>query len=207
MGLPESDTTTLLPIHGVFMCGAFSGIAAGTVLCPWELLKCRVQDSQYLKGQGLPAPYNGIVDCAIKTIRNEGAFSIFNGWTATLLREIPGNAAWFGCYELSLRMFFIPENGTRDDCAWYAFPMSGGLGGIGLWSIAYPADTVKTRIQTDPYYVKLGLRKGFAHLYKQGGIQALYRGFGVTLLRAFPANATIFAIYELSSKLLKGDSA
>ena len=29
MGLQASDTNTLLPIHGVFMCGAFSGIAAG----------------------------------------------------------------------------------------------------------------------------------------------------------------------------------
>ncbi len=29
MGLPESDSSTLLPIYGVFMSGAFSGIAAG----------------------------------------------------------------------------------------------------------------------------------------------------------------------------------
>ncbi len=159
-----------------------------------------------MKGQGQVAPYNGILDCAVKTIRNEGPAAIFNGWSATLLREIPGNAAWFGCYELSLRTFFIPENGTRDDCPWYAFPISGGLGGIGLWSVGYPFDTIKTRIQTDPEYVKLGVRRGLAHLYAHGGVQALYRGFGVTLLRAFPANATIFAIYELAAKTLKGVS-
>jgi ornithine carrier protein len=39
-------------------------------------------------------------------------------------------------------------------------------------------------------------------LFVTEGLRGLYRGFGVTLLRAIPSNAVIFGTYECVSKAL-----
>lgn len=37
----------------------------------------------------------------------------------------------------------------------------------------------------------------------QEGIRGLYRGFGVTLLRAIPSNAVIFGTYEIVNRSIR----
>jgi ornithine carrier protein len=39
-------------------------------------------------------------------------------------------------------------------------------------------------------------------IWRAEGVRGFYRGLGVTVLRAIPANATIFAAFELASRLL-----
>jgi hypothetical protein len=190
-----------LPLTGVAFSGAISGFATATVLTPVELLKCRVQTQPY-DAAGKPTLYKGVFDCGMQTVKKEGAKALYNGHLATLLREVPGNAAWFGFYELTLKAF-TPAGGTKDDCAWYAFPLSGGVGGFFYWTIFYPADTVKTRMQTDPAYLKMGVFRGMGAMYRVGGVAALYRGYGITVARAFPANGTIFGVYEASMRMWK----
>jgi len=41
--------------------------------------------------------YDGVMDCVMKTVRNEGvAKGLYRGQTSMLLREIPGNFCWYG---------------------------------------------------------------------------------------------------------------
>ena len=201
-GVPEASAT---PMTGVILAGAFSGIATGTVLTPVELLKCNVQIEQQNAAKEKRVPkYKGVVDCGVQTLKRGGFKALFTGYSATLSREVPGNAAWFGFYEATLRFVFTPEGKTKDDCAWYAYPIRGGIGGFWYWTAFYPADVVKTRMQVDPVYGKNGLVWGFRHMLKTEGIRALYNGYGITVCRSFPANATIFATYELVSKKWKG---
>lgn len=178
----------------IWFAGAVAGLSTSLVLTPVELLKCRVQNQP----PGKEIEYTGIADCAVKVIRKEGPGALFNGISATLLREVPGNAAWFGMYEAS-KWLFVPKGKTKDDIPWYAAPICGGIGGFFYWSACFPADVVKTRMQTDPEYLKMGLVKGLRQIYKEGGIRALYSGYGITTVRAFPANATIFGVYETSA--------
>ena len=59
-------------------------------------------------------------------------------------------------------------------------------------------------------YVRLGMRGSLLRLLRgegqgegggrSGGVRVLYRGWTVTVLRAVPANAVIFSIYELITK-------
>jgi hypothetical protein len=182
----------MAPLGCVMSAGMMSGLGTGLVLTPVELLKCRVQAN--------PTKYPGVVACFRTTMHEEGARALSKGLSGTLLREVPGNGCWFLFYELTLRNAFIPTGGTRDDAPWYAFPISGGVGGIFYWSAFFPADTIKTRLQTDPTYETLSFKGAFKRLVADGGVKALYRGFGITLCRAFPANATIFAAYEATSR-------
>ena len=180
------------PLWIIATAGAISGVGTGVVLTPVELVKCRVQTT--------PKRYPSVPACIRTTVREEGAGALMTGLPATLVREVPGNACWFGFYELTLRNCFIPQGKTRADAPWWAFPISGGVGGVFYWSVLFPADTVKTRMQTDAAYQRLGFVRCFRSMWAQGGARLMYSGFGITLCRAFPANATIFGVYELTDK-------
>lgn len=195
MQIPEGAPD---PTACIWFSGAIGGLATSLVLTPVELLKCRVQNQP--KGQ--ERKYSGVFDCGVKVLRDEGPRALYNGLSATLLREVPGNACWFGMYEAS-KALFVPEGGTKEDVPWYAAPICGGIGGFFYWSACFPADVVKTRMQTDPKYLALGLRRGLATIYREGGVRALYSGYGITCLRAFPANATVFTVYEATAKIWK----
>jgi solute carrier family 25 carnitine/acylcarnitine transporter 20/29 len=184
------------PTACIWFAGAIGGFSTSMVLTPVELLKCRVQNQP----DGTERKYKGVLDCGLKTVRAEGVGALFNGVNATLMREVPGNACWFGMYEAS-KTLFVPKGGTKADVPWYAAPICGGIGGFFYWSACFPADVVKTRMQTDAEWLKLGVFKGLKRIYKEGGIAALYSGYGITCCRAFPANATVFSVYEATSSM------
>ncbi|KAA8515231.1 hypothetical protein F0562_018539 [Nyssa sinensis] len=78
---------------------AFSGAIISFVLCPSELVKCRMQ----VQGTDSLVPkysrYSNPLDCALKTVKTEGVTGIFRGGITTLLRESLGNAVFFINYE------------------------------------------------------------------------------------------------------------
>ena len=76
------------------------------VLTPMELIKSRLQ-VQTTAPSGAVAgkrAYAGPIDCITKSIRYEGFSVLYRGHMATVLREVPGTAAWFGVYELVVRV-------------------------------------------------------------------------------------------------------
>ena len=77
------------------------------------------------------------------------------------------------------------------------------LAGVGYWTAFYPADTVKSMIQTNPDHMGKGFGETFWAVYRTQGMTGLYRGWGITAARAAPAHAAIFAVYEYTLKLLK----
>ena len=128
------------------------------------------------------------------------------GFVGTILREVPGTAAWFGMYEMSLSIL-CPNQKEEDPKSWQVIA-AGGVGGMGYWGAFYPADTVKTEMQTitttmsnikQPSFIET-----FRTIYKTRGMNGLYAGLGPTLLRAIPANAAVFYVYDVVSKAMLG---
>lgn len=181
----------------ILTSGAVAGIAVSHVLTPVELLKCKMQvENVKPVSERL---YHGVFDCAAKCVRAEGITSLFRGHTATLAREIPGNAAWFGFYNLSLKML-TPEGKTKDDLPKWKVAISGSMGGFWYWTAFFPADVVKTLMQTSPRFAKVSLPAGLKIVYREQGFKGLYAGWSITIARAIPANAIIFSIYEMVTK-------
>jgi hypothetical protein len=84
------------------------------------------------------------------------------------------------------------------------FPNIVGAGaGVAYWTAFYPADTVKSLVQTHPDYIGRGFIESFQKIVRTEGYRGLYKGWGITAARAAPAHATIFASYEYTMKLLK----
>ena len=192
-----------LPMPYVLLAGAGTGFVVSFVLTPIELVKCRLQIASDASNPSNPAvPYTGAVDCLRRSVREEGLAVLYRGHTGTILREVPGTACWFGAYEVFLRAM-TPPGVPRDSLPSWVIVVAGALGGMSYWTVMYPADTVKSVMQTTA--VGSGSSSFFAtfvSLYRSVGLRGLYVGLSPTCVRAAPSNAVIFLGYEWSNRLL-----
>eukprot|EP01097_Dermamoeba_algensis_P008865 TRINITY_DN6081_c0_g1_i1.p1 TRINITY_DN6081_c0_g1~~TRINITY_DN6081_c0_g1_i1.p1 ORF type:complete len:219 (-),score=68.14 TRINITY_DN6081_c0_g1_i1:271-927(-) len=177
--------------------GAAAGFFASLVLCPVELIKCRLQVQQ----NELPR-FKGPIDCLVQTLKTEGIRGLYRGYLGTMIREVPGNAIWFGVYEAVCRLQ-APLNGTKDDLTLPQLMVSGAFAGMFYWLIPFPADVIKSNMQTS---LSSGGQSTFfstcQKIYRTQGIKGFYRGCGITVSRAAPSNAVIFGSYELCRKIM-----
>lgn len=174
--------------------GGFSGIMTTAIMAPGERIKCLLQVQANSTG---PPKYAGPLDVAKTLYREGGMRSIYKGTCATLLRDIPASAAYFGSYEIIQRSL-TPEGGNRSELSLGRTILAGGFAGIFNWMVAIPPDVLKSRLQTAPEGQYNGVRDVFRHLMKTEGIRAMYKGCVPVLLRAFPANACCFLGYEVA---------
>ncbi|KAH7285188.1 hypothetical protein KP509_33G017100 [Ceratopteris richardii] len=214
-------------LSSIIPAAVVAGSCISMILCPTELVKCRLQVQSSADGVSYLSMkrYAGPLDCLQKTIKSTGIQGLFTGGFSTLLRECIGNAVFFTTYEFSrYRILMAIENpdmsesrSTKPDTSSFSCGkthsnimiegavdiMSGGLAGMTFWAIVLPFDVVKTRIQTamNPRSNRNPFQN-MKMIYKELGLRGLYAGLGPTLLRAFPANATAMVTWELTAKLL-----
>lgn len=181
-----------------FLAGGFSGIFTTSIMAPGERIKVLLQ----LQGSGKAAQkYNGMVDCAVKVYKEGGMRSVYKGFCATLMRDVPGTGAYFLAYEYVQDK--VKEKSGSQTLSTLSTIFAGGIAGIAYWVIGMPADVLKSRLQAAPEGTyKNGIRSVFAELMKNEGPLALYKGVTPVMIRAFPANAACFIGVEVSMKLL-----
>jgi hypothetical protein len=129
-----------LPMPLVWVAGAGTGFFVSFVLTPIELVKCRLQVCT--APGSAESMYSGPMDCIRKSVAAEGVGVMYRGHFGTMLREIPGTAAWFAAYEWFARRM-TPEGCSREDLPASTIITAGALGGVAYWVIMYPADTIK----------------------------------------------------------------
>jgi hypothetical protein len=102
-----------------------------------------------------------------------------------------------------------PEKDIGDTLHRFAATVAaGGIAGVAMWGTVLPIDSAKTRIQAarpgDKYDVRLLQALKIAWL--EGGIKSWWAGLGPTILRAFPANAAQWLVWEASLHILRQSS-
>lgn len=204
-------TTEQLPFSALLWCGAASGAITSLALTPVELIKCKMQVPMAGASGQQKAP--SILGLIGSVFRNHGILGFWRGQLGTLIRETGGSAAWFGSYEAvsaafrkhqppSLYSSGLEEGKSQTRLPVYQQMIAGATAGISYNFLFFPADTIKSRIQTEdisnvvrgikrPSFLAVGKT-----LYKQHGVAGLYRGCGITCARSAPSSAFIFAIYE-----------
>lgn len=198
--LTKKNDDTDLPWISLAMAGAGAGGIVPLVLTPVELIKCRMQVQNGRPGQF--TAYTSTLDCIFKTVREEGIVKgLYKGNMSTMLREIPGNFCWYGVYE-GVCILNIPDGGTKKDIGPLVHLGGGAAAGVAYWTAFYPADTVKSQIQTNPKFSNRSFFKTLTEIYASEGLLGLYRGWGITALRAAPSHALIFAVYEQTMQSL-----
>jgi hypothetical protein len=159
------------------VAGGLGSLVTSVALCPIEMIKMRMQTGESA----------GISRCAADIVRASGLRGLFKGFGATVMREAPGNVAFFGTYEASLALLRRHGVFGTDDARVLT---AGGMGGVGFWLVALPADAVKTQQQTSS--AAGGFAAAARAIKDQHGLRGFYRGLAPVLLRAFPSNAALF---------------
>lgn len=197
----------MLPLSALVACGAASGASTSLLLTPIELVKCQMQVPLSTTSFRGANPFSIIA----AVYRHHGLFGFWHGQLGTLIRETGGSAAWFGGYEGVSALFrrynqesllpLPPEPVAPIPLPVWQQMLAGAVAGVSYNFLFYPADTIKSRMQTEEISrVVKGQRTAFwavgKALWQQQGVKGLYRGCGITVGRAAPSSAFIFAVYE-----------
>ena len=73
--------------------------------------------------------YDGMGDCAKKLYQSGGLSSLYRGWEATLLRDIPGSVGYFGGYE-GIKRLLTPAGQNPDELNAFRTFIAGGFAGM-----------------------------------------------------------------------------
>ncbi|KAL5333601.1 mitochondrial carrier domain-containing protein [Aspergillus crustosus] len=195
-----------LPFVALLFSGAASGSITSLALTPIELIKCKMQVPSEAPSARAPGPLKLIVS----VFRQDGILGFWRGQMGTLIRETGGGAAWFGSYEGVTALFRSSQRpATAVDfseqetlpLALHQQMLAGAAAGISYNFLFYPADTIKSRLQTeDVSRASFSGRQTFwgagKSLWRQQGLRGLYRGCGITCARSAPSSAFIFTVFE-----------
>jgi len=80
--------------------------------------------------------------------------------------------------------------------------LAGGFCAFSYWTLAMPADNIKSRVQGASLQTPVSLSEAARTIYREAGFRGFYRGYGVCMLRAFPTNAGATFMYEALLRLL-----
>lgn len=197
---------------------AATGIVTGTVFAPFELSRSRVilkqcssiaYTSPFRRNHEIGSSPSGraILSEMKSVIQRHGLAALYKGGSEVYSREIVGNIAYFGMYEL---MKSYLSGGSSNELSFQKgrfsshhpyqqatasqIVLSGGAAGMAYWAIIYPLDTLKVMLQaqslTNPRFLTA------VAAVKEIGFTNLYRGYSSCVFRAAPANAALFFGYE-----------
>mmetsp|Transcript_33041 Transcript_33041/g.69542 ORF Transcript_33041/g.69542 Transcript_33041/m.69542 type:complete len:347 (+) Transcript_33041:105-1145(+) len=205
---PERTTTTA---NNSFtknaVCGGITGLVSSFIVCPTEHIKTKLQTNHVSNGTSL---YRDSFHAAEHTFTNHGIAGLYRGFSATIARQSLGFVVYFGTYDRlkkSIRKRSSNSQSTTQYGTLLSSVAAGGLAGSLSWAIVYPMDLIKSRIQALPLDCRKSERS-IIHVAREvvqrgHGWRALYRGFGITIMRAFPVNGIIFPTYEFTLSALK----
>lgn len=189
-----------------------------TTRTPIELVKCKMQVQMLVTPtSSTPRPLPGPISVLMSVIRTTGFRGLWLGHTGTLIRETGGTAAWFGTKEYVASLLVAhrtrhassssgkTEATTAGLLPWES-ALSGACAGAAFNLAMFPADTVKSAMQTEeelrprvpgaPQGPKATFVSTFRAMYRAQGIPGLYAGCGITVARSIPSSALIFLIYD-----------
>ncbi|PHH80603.1 hypothetical protein CDD82_1645 [Ophiocordyceps australis] len=173
------------------LTGATAGATESFVVVPFELVKIRLQD------KASSGKYNGMVDCVVKTVRNEGPLALYQGLESTMWRHILWNAGYFGCI-FQVRQMIPPADSKRGQMV--NDLISGSIGGTVGTMVNTPMDVVKSRIQNTPRVPGQVPKYNWAWpsiftVLREEGLPALYKGFLPKVLRLGPGGGILLVVF------------
>ena len=192
-GKNNNNGTSSSSIAKEAICGGITGFVSSFVMCPTEHIKTKMQ----LNSTG---NYNNSFHAAREILATHGTAGLYRGFAATAIRQAPGFCVYFGTYErLKEKLLQQRKNDAMRCNPLLASIFAGGIAGSLSWAIVYPVDLIKSRIQALPLdctKVDRSIPRIATTIVRNDGWKALYRGFGITVLRAFPVNAVILTAHS-----------
>nr|CAG8614007.1 10621_t:CDS:2 [Entrophospora candida]CAG8645238.1 11137_t:CDS:2 [Entrophospora candida] len=198
-----------LSMTQLILAGALSGVLTSFLLTPIELVKCKLQVQETFSYDTLDKNtsinniisksnkptitvnnnqlnYSGPLSVIKYTLKAHGIKGFYCGHFGTFIQETFGVV--HGLVHMSITELML----------------SGALAGMVYNLLIFPADSIKSQMQTEEEFLsvigksgnkKRGFIKVGKDLYKADGIKGFYRGCVITVTRAAPSSAIIFLTY------------
>ena len=194
---PQEKSLNILTMATI---GGLSGFVSATAITPAEVIKVRLQvQKASTKKHPVVRPMS---NCIRRTWRKEGGRGFFRGLNAVWLRDVPFNFFFFGTYEgysaLYRKVCDYPPTMALSPGIVYC---TGGLAGMTAWGLVFPADVLKSRLQSMTHNMSLFTLAN--KIVQEQGIIGFYKGWSAAVLRAFPANGALFLGYEMTCRVWK----
>jgi solute carrier family 25 ornithine transporter 2/15 len=170
-------------------------------------------------------------ECARYVVATEGAAGLFAGLGPLLLRDVPFNTLFFGSYRTYMYLFsLLPPTPAMGAAAagrgggggggggggvaeapapsapsgpGAASFLAGGFAGMTAWTVVFPFDVLKSRMQVGGAGGHGGMLALGRRVLAAGGWRGVYRGWSAAVMRAFPANAALFWGVDTADALLR----
>merc|ERR1719474_1367160 len=164
-----------------------------------------------MKQGRLDVKYNGIKDCIMKTLNNEGFASFWRGNFASVLRYFPQQALNFAFKDEIQKQFRVSKNSSNKE-RFTKNILSGGCAGSLSLVVVQSIDYTRTRLGVDAK--KSGGQRQFRGIIdvyvktiKSDGITGLYRGFGISCACIFIYRGLYFGLFDSLKPLVLTDSS
>jgi len=196
---------------------ALSGAAAiisKTAAAPIERVKLLVQNQdEMVKAGRLDKPYKGVIDCTVRTFKNEGVLPFWRGNLANCIRYFPTQALNFAFKDQIKALF----KAKKDESYMKKFGKniaSGGAAGAMSLCFVYSLDYARTRLANDAKSGKKGGERQFNGLIdvyrktlKSDGFVGLYRGFVISCVGIIVYRGCYFGFYDTLKPIVLGENA
>jgi solute carrier family 25 ornithine transporter 2/15 len=204
--------------------GSFTGIFTSIAICPFEVLKVRLQ---------VAGPRHSLFGEMRHVLKTEGFGGLYRGIIPLMSRDVPFNTLYeralthsspahahgpsilvhdrthepharrfYGSYEtICTGLLRLRGLQSKDELDSVSIFFAGGLAGCLGWSVVLPFDVVKTRLQAGS--TKTPMLQLMGKIVREEGAAALFNGWSAAIVRAFPANAGLFLGAELMTRALR----
>jgi len=208
----QADKTTAATVEAPgwvsLTAGGLARLIAVTLVSPLELTRTKMQSQKM--------PWSAVTQCLAGLVRTQGVRGLWNGYTATLLRDVPFSALYWPLYEQTKHLLntctYSANLVTFYNHNFIINFISGLLAGSIASTVTLPFDVIKTLKQIemgekDIMKIKPGLTRSnitiARELVSEQGGRALYSGLTPRLLKVAPACAIMISSYEFCKEFFK----
>ncbi|PAA71321.1 hypothetical protein BOX15_Mlig015634g2 [Macrostomum lignano] len=192
-----------------------AAVISKTAAAPIERVKLLVQNqAEMIKTGRLDKPYTGVIDCTVRTFRNEGLLPFWRGNLANCIRYFPTQALNFA-FKDKIKATFNPSKTDSYMVSFGKNIASGGAAGAMSLCFVYSLDYARTRLANDTKSAKKGAGErqfnGLLDVYKKtlasDGIVGLYRGFVISCVGIMVYRGFYFGLYDTLKPIVLGENA
>ncbi|EFP04854.1 hypothetical protein GCK72_014404 [Caenorhabditis remanei] len=168
--------------------GGLAGCSSLCIVYPLDFIRTRLSaDINHHTNR----EYKGLVDCTVKTVRNEGFSALYRGFSISLQTYFIYRSVYFGLYDAIRNTI----NTDKKKLPFYAsFAIAQGVTVLSSY-LTYPWDTVRRRMMVKG---QLSTSKALAAAKKivhEEGFRGLYKGALANIFRS-AGGALVMALYE-----------
>ncbi|KNC86199.1 hypothetical protein SARC_01636 [Sphaeroforma arctica JP610] len=189
--LLTDPVTGKISISNQIIAGASAGFFQVSATNPMEIVKLRMQ-LQNMK------PVEQRLG-TIQVVKNLGVKGLYKGILVTWMRDVPYSIVFFPLYA-TLRDKFADERGVA------GIPqiiMAGNIAGAVAAFACTPADTIKTRFQSEGSSYK-SIGDCFKQTVKNEGVKALFKGSVPRMLVTGPLFGVALLAFEMQKRYITG---